>query len=160
MKGISIKRRVKDAIKNLIRETAELNFSKLEVGIIDGDEMHVGSKISVKAVAAINTYGTKGSRTGGPIPPRPFIEPSMLKNKQKYVDMLAKDTPRVILRLKSKNKMFDAVGKVAVLDIKHFIKDGNFEPLSERQVRKKGHSAPLFHTFQMMDAIDYRVKGK
>lgn len=161
MKGVSIKRKAKNAVSNLISEAAKLNYEKLKVGIIDGSEQHSDSGLSVAMIAAINEFGTQRHPTGGNrIPPRPFMGPSMAKHKKEYVAMFAKDAPKVLLRLKSRKTMFDAVGKKAVLDMKHFIKDGDFEPLSDRQIKKKGHAAPLFHTFQMMDAIDYEVGKK
>lgn len=160
MKGFSIKRKAKDAIKNLINETAKLNHEMLSVGITDSSK-HSDSRLSVATIAAINEFGTQRHPTGGNrVPARPFMAPSMAKHKKEYVAMFAKDMPKVLLRLKSKNAMYEAVGKKAVLDMKHFIKDGDFEPLSARQIKRKGHAAPLFHTFQMMDAIDYEVTKK
>lgn len=157
MIGVKIKRRAKDAVKNLIREAAELNYTRLHVGIIDGSEQHSDSGMSVAAIAAVNEFGRTFPNR---IPPRPFVQPSMNKNKGKYVDMMAKEAPRVLLRLGNSKAMYERVGKQAVLDMKHFIKDGKFEPLSAQQIKKKGHAAPLFHTFQMMDAIDYEVTKK
>lgn len=157
MKGVSIKRRAKDAVKNLITEAAKLNYERLEIGIIDGSEKHSDSGMSVAAIAAVNEFGRTFPNR---IPPRPFIGPSMNKNQDKYVAIMAKEAPRVLLRLGNSKAMYHKIGKMAVLDIKHFIKDGKFEPLSAQQIKKKGHAAPLFHTFQMMDALDYKVNKK
>lgn len=156
-----------NAISDLIKKTAELNLARLEVGIIDGSGPHMDkekgkpSGLSIATVAAINEFGVKRHPIGGNrVPARPFMGPSMEKHKGEYVQMIKKDLPKVMLRLKSRDTMYKAIGKKAVLDMKHFIKDGNFEPLSPRQIKKKGHAAPLFHTFQMMDEIDYEVKKK
>lgn len=159
-----------DAIANIIRQTAKLNAERLNVGIIDGSAEHMdrqkdgtykGSGLTIAQVAAINEFGTDRHPTGGNrVPERSFIRASMKKHQGDYVKIFAKHVPPLFFKERSLNKVFTRVGEKAVLDMKHFIKDGKFVPLSPQQIKKKGHAAPLFHTFQMMDEIDYEVRKK
>ncbi|MGP9557206.1 hypothetical protein [Psychrobacter sp. AOP7-A1-24] len=162
-----LSRKNPNAIKDLINNAAKLRAEKLSVGVVDADAMHIdrdtgkSSGLTIAEVAAINEFGVERHPIGGNrVPARPFMGPSVRKHRGEYAQMIAKDLPKVTIGLKRKKTMYDKVGKKMVLDMKHFIKDGNFVPLSPQQIKKKGHAAPLFHTFQMMDAIDYKVDKK
>lgn len=167
MKGFSIVRRSKNAINDLIENTAKLNYEKLHIGIIDGDRPHLDAKtgkpsgLTINQIAAINEFGTKSHPIGGNrVPARPFIGPVVIEGAPKYVAMIRQDLSKSLFQYKGGNKLLTKVGYAAKNDIRNLIKDGNFEPLSPQQVKKKGHAQPLYHTFQMYDAIGFEIRKK
>ena len=97
----------------------------------------------VELIALYLEFGTKN------MPARPFMRSAIKKNKKSWADLLAK------------SRDFDTVGKKMVEDIKESILDGNFKPLKQSTVNKKGHAHVLIDTGKLYDSIDYKkVKSR
>lgn len=151
-----VKRTNPDAIKNLLKNVARMDGSKVEVGFVDENEIHREAGMPVKELAAIHEFGSKAAR----IPARPFIEPTMHDNRFKYRRMMFNDAKSLSRGRKKPEVALAQIGEMAVDDMKLKILDGNFVPLKIETSLLKGHEQPLIDTDQMYDAISYKVTKK
>lgn len=150
-----IKRKNPNAIKDILKNIARMDGSKVEVGFID-DEMHKNAGMTVKELAMIHEFGSKSAN----IPARPFIEPTMRDNRFKYRRMMFVDAKNLSRGRKRPAVALTEIGEMAVEDMKLKILDGRFTPLKPKTVERKGHAQPLIESDQMYDAIKYKVTSK
>lgn len=151
-----VKRKDPDAIKNLIKNVVRVKGAKVEVGIVDEDEIHEESGLTVKELAAIHEFGSEEAK----IPARPFMEPTMHDNRFKYRAMMWNDAKKLSKGRKNPAVALKEIGEMAADDMRELILKGNFEPLKLETIALKGHSDPLIDSGQMYDAIDYKVTVK
>lgn len=154
MKPVSVKRKDPRAMERLLENVVRVKGRKVEVGFPNADEMHREAGMSVKQLALIHEFGT----IDGHIPARPFIQPTMHKNRFEYRRMMFKSAKELTLGRKDADAALTEIGKRAVDDMRLTILEGNFKALAESTIAKKGHSQPLIESDQMYDAIDYEVK--
>lgn len=150
--SFKLKRKNPKSIDDLLKNTLSLATKKVYVGLPD-DVNHTKANMSMKELAAIHEFGSIKAK----IPKRPFINPSMNLNRGKYRLMMAKAAPKLLIRKTSIDKVLSEVGEVAKTDMKKYIKTATFTPLSPVTIKKKGHSRPLIETYQMYNAIGYKV---
>ena len=93
----------------------EFNGKVAQIGFPKGIAYEDGT--SVAYVAAIQEYGAP-SRS---IPPRPFIQPTIKAEKDKWVKIIEKYIPQVVLGKTTAFDALDLVGRVAVADIQETI---------------------------------------
>lgn len=151
-----IKRSNPDALKKILKNVSRMNGAKVEVGIVDEDEIHREAGMPVKDLATIHEFGSKSAR----IPARPFIEPTMHDNRFKYRRLMFVDAKNLSRGRKKPETALRQIGEMAVEDMKLKILDGKFVPLKLETILLKGHDQPLIETDQMYDAIDYKVTKK
>lgn len=154
MKPFRIKRKNPKAIEDLIENTVRLAHKKVEIGFPNADEMHDEAGMTIKKLAAIHEFGT----IDGKIPARPFIQPTMDQNRDKYRKMLFKSAGPLLLRRTSIENVLKTIGKQGVEDMQNLILKNDFTPIADMTAAKKGHTMALLDTHQMYDAIDYEVK--
>lgn len=140
-----------------IKSVAKRYTAKVEIGYLDG-AMHKSSitsgksrPIALKDLAAIHEYGLG-------VPKRAFIEPSLKKNRRKYLLYAGKQITPIIRRRQSMNAAWQTLGAMAVADIQQYMVTARFTPLAPTTIKRKGSSKPLIDTGQMRQSITYRVK--
>ena len=143
-----------------IRSVARRYTTKIEVGYF-GNAMHKPpitsgkskpkAPIALKDLAAIHELGLG-------VPKRAFIEPSLKKNRRKYLVYASKQITPVIRGKTSLNTAWQGLGLMAVADIQQYMVTASFTPLDPKTIKRKGSSRPLIHTGQMRQSITYRVK--
>ena len=154
MKPVSVKRKDPRALERLLKNVVRVKGRAVEVGFPNEDEMHRNAGMTVKELALTHEFGTIDGR----IPARPFIQPTMHKNRFDYRRMMFKSAKDLTLGRKDVDVALKEIGERAVDDMRLTILEGNFTPLAESTIAKKGHSHPLIESDQMYDAIDYKVK--
>lgn len=147
-----------DSIKKMIRE---LESKEIRVGFFETAKYPDGTPIAY--VAAIQEFGY------GPIPPRPFMRPAELQNKNKWRAGIAQGVKTALNGAVTIGHALEQVGMVAAGDVRKAIKAVTSPPLAEstiraRQSRKKGRKAasakPLVDTGQMLQAVTSAVVDK
>ena len=147
-----------EAIKKML---AELEKKEIRVGFFENSKYTDGTPIAY--VAAIQEFGH------GPIPPRPFMRPAELQNKNKWQAGIAAGVKAALNGSITINAALEQVGMVAAGDVRKAIKAVTAPPLADstisgRQSRKKGKKAastkPLVDTGQMLQAVTSAVVNK
>lgn len=125
-------------------------------------------KASIAEVAGYNEFGTKKTKTFGPmitlttvgIPPRPFMRTAFDRHQAKYEKALqagakriveGKDTPEGVLTkvgLKAKNDQIRSITSAKTWAT----------PNRPSTIAKKGSSSPLIDTGTMRNAITFQVR--
>lgn len=125
-------------------------FSKkrtLEVGFPAGTPNYPDGT-PVAEVAFYNEYGTST------IPPRPFMRPTIEKNKEGWGVLLA----NTYKATKDIDVSFGVVGQDAVGAFREAIIDFEGEPNAPSTINKKGFATPLQDTGHMRDSVNYVIK--
>lgn len=147
-----------DAIKKMLRE---LESKEIRVGFFETAKYPDGTPIAY--VAAIQEFGY------GPIPPRPFMRPAELQNKNKWQAGIAQGVKAALNGQVTITNALEQVGMVAAGDVRKAIRAVTAPPLAESTIRarqsrkktKKSASAkPLVDTGQMLQAVTSAVVTK
>ena len=90
-------------------------------------------------------------------PRRPFISQSFDVNTPKYIREVEKLTRRFTGGMSDLKEEVKRLGGMQAMDKKEEIDKGNFAPLSQSTIERKGHDHPLIETGQMQDTIQSKV---
>jgi hypothetical protein len=139
-------------MKKAIEEMKALSGLAVKAGILESAGEVDG--VPIAEYATYNEYGTKD------IPARPFIRGYVENNREKinsYKEWLVRQVSEgKITAVEAAEKL----GKNTRDGIKHYIKDGDFEPNAAVTVQRKGTNRPLTDTGRMRDSVDYEVVKK
>lgn len=141
------------ALARIVENVRSMGLNKLEVGLPSGGS-HSGTSLSMHELGMVHEYGSPTRN----IPARPFIQPSIKDNTDKYKKLMRKQAGLLLFRQTSLNNALSLVGEVAKADIQKYMLSASFTPLSAATIEKKGSSKPLIDTGQMRNAITYEVK--
>ena len=94
------------------------------------------------------------------IPQRSFLRSAFDKNRQTYIDMMRRETGRVIDGSQTPRGAVGLVGEKAVADVINGINAGIPPPLAQSTIREKGGSKPLIRTGQLKAAIKVKVSKR
>jgi hypothetical protein len=130
--------------KKLLAGLAKLAPVEVEVGIFDGE---------------IADYATRLEVGTSKIPARPWMSTAATENEEKYGQMAARQSQRIIDGATTVQAAAAAIGIEARNDLIDSIQNGNWAPNAPATVKKKGSSKPLVDTGAMQRAITVRVKG-
>ena len=140
------------ALARIVENVRSMGLNKLEVGLPSGGA-HSGTDLSMHELGMVHEYG---SPTRG-IPARPFIQPSIKDNTDKYKKLMRKQAGLLLFRRTSLNNALSLVGEVAKADIQKYMLSANFKPLAASTIEAKGSSKPLIDSGQMRNAITYEI---
>lgn len=134
-------------------ESAPQEFEGMvaQVGFPSGINYEDGT--SVAQVAAIHEFGAPAAN----IPPRPFIQPTVLAKKDEWVNVISKSIPKVVMGKATAFDVLDLVGRVASADIKETITKIESPPLSPITIKRKGSKKPLIDTGLMLATVQSAV---
>lgn len=113
-----------------------------------------GEGINNAELAAVHEFGTKDGR----IPERSFIRSSMTENRNAYVAAHAESLRKVVRGEMAFDKSLDLLGLRAASDVQENIRSGDFEPLAQSTIDRKGSSKPLIHTGNLRQSITHEVR--
>ena len=111
-------------------------------------------EINNAELLAVHEFGTKDGR----IPERAPIRSSMAKHQDKYVATHAENLRKVVRGDMPFDKSLDLLGLRAAADVQQNIRDGDFVPLAQSTIDRKGSSKPLIDTGGMRQAITHEVR--
>lgn len=141
------------ALARIVENVRSMGLNNVEVGLPDGGQ-HSDTDLSMHELGMVHEYGSPTRN----IPARPFIEPPIKDNVEKYKRMMRDQALKLIFRRTTLNNALSLVGEAGKADIQKYMLSANFTPLSAATIERKGSSKPLIDTGQMRNAITYEVK--
>ena len=149
----------KGDINKLKEDMSELLKSDVYIGIPEANAPRLGEAVSNAQLAFIHTLGSELQN----IPARPFIEPTIEKNKNKIADAmkkaatLAMDGDSIGMQ-----EEFEKIGLIVSTKAKEYFTDPNngWAPNSPRTIAEKGSDRPLIDTSSLRNSITYVVAEK
>lgn len=160
-------------IPNILREVGQLNQEQLLVGILDesGDYLQM--------IAVVNNDGTTITAKNAPylmipvrqsdgtlsfirkksvtIPARHFLERTIKRHEAEWQDYALERIPKVMDGTISGHELLDALGILAVTQMKAEITKFKTPKNSGLTVANKGRDDPLVDTGALRDAISYEI---
>jgi hypothetical protein len=142
-----------DDLDKILKQVAEVAKQSVLVGIPEGSEREDGG-ISNAALAYIHEFGSPAAN----IPARPFMREGIEEARERITAQLEKGSKALLDGDPHKaDQALNAAGLIAVNSIKGKITDGDFAPLAEATIRRKGSDRPLIDTGAMRNSITYLV---
>ena len=140
-------------IQGLLERIAALGDPKVYIGIPSSNNPRQGAANNA-TIAAVHELGapTRG------IPARPFLTPTMQNNADKYTNLMAQGFRNALQDKEKAAEVYEKIGLVASSDVKDYIVNGQFVPLKQSTMDRKGSSKPLIDTEEMRKSISYEVK--
>jgi hypothetical protein len=140
-------------VKGLLERIAELGEPKVYIGIPSSTNARQGASNNATIAAAHEM----GAPSRG-IPARPFLIPTMQNNAEKYTNLMAQGFRNALQDKEKAAEVYEKIGLVASSDVKDYIVSGQFVPLKESTIDRKGSSKPLIDTGEMRNSISYEVR--
>ncbi len=100
-------------------------------------------------IAAVHEFGAPNKG----IPARPFLRPTLTRNKQAYTDGLATQMRKAVRQQQSAEQAYQVVGLKAASDVQHEIRHGTHTPLKAATIKRKKSSQPLIDIGQLHQSI-------
>jgi hypothetical protein len=140
-------------VKGLLERIAALGDPKVYVGIPSSNNARQGASNNA-TIAAVHEMGAPSRG----IPARPFLIPTMQNNAEKYTTLMAQGFRNALQDKEKAAEVYEKIGLVASSDVKDYIVSGQFVPLKQSTIDRKGSSKPLIDTSEMRNSISYEVK--
>jgi hypothetical protein len=144
------------AISRMIDRVRGMDDKRIFVGVPKG-KMALGQNghlVDISMIAAVMNYGSVSRN----IPARPFIEPSINQNLQKYKRLMGHEAKGILVSNTKLHIALQHVGMVMAADVQDYMLSGSFKPLAAATIKAKGSSKPLIDTGQLRQAITYKVE--
>ena len=140
-------------VQGLLERIAALGDPKVYIGIPSSTNARQGASNNA-TIAAVHELGapTRG------IPARPFLIPTMQNNADKYTTLMAQGFRNALQDKEKAAEVYEKIGLVASSDVKDYIVSGQFVPLKESTIDRKGSSKPLIDTGELRNSISYEVR--
>lgn len=140
-------------VKGLLERIAALGEPKVYIGIPSSNNARQGASNNA-TIAAVHEMGAPSRG----IPARPFLIPTMERNAEKYTTLMAQGFRNALQDKEKAAEVYEKIGLVASSDVKDYIVSGQFVPLKQSTIDRKGSSKPLLDTGEMRNSISYEVK--
>ncbi|WP_230951215.1 hypothetical protein [Xylella fastidiosa] len=92
------------------------------------------------------------------IPERSVVRRSIREHQEKYVALHAQHLHAVLHDKMTVETALNLLGTVAAGDVKATIRHADLAPLTPQTIQRKGSSAPLIDTGQMIQSITHEVR--
>lgn len=151
-----------------LRRRAQLNDVTVKVGLPTGKKHKERDKLTGKfkritkktgalLLALIGAVHEFGAPEKG-IPARPWLRPGILSGKPDYVRLNRVNLVRILRGQITRDDALKQLGNMAVGKVKEYIRRGeHFKPLKAATIKRKGSSAPLIDTGQMMNSVTFQL---
>lgn len=144
----SVRRRNPNAIDDLIKFAKKIEKRAVYVGY----PASAGGEMVMRA--SVHQFGSIERN----IPPRPFLSEGVKNGEERYKDIAKRRMSPVLLGKVSVEDYHKLVGTTATAEVKKYIREGDFAPLSPMTIKRKGSSKPLIDTGQMRNTVTYEVR--
>lgn len=122
-----------------------------QIGFPSGKNYPDGTPVAY--VATIQEFGAPAVN----IPPRPFMRPTVRQQKDKWVKLVEKGIPHVVMGKLTAFQVLDGVGMQAAGDIQTTISSIYSPPNSPATIKRKGSAKPLVDTGYMLASVSNSV---
>lgn len=160
-----IRKEYNGGLKGFLERFKDIGKPKVYIGVPSGGSRKKRRKDKLTIIA--NKYATNNAtilaahELGAPsrgIPARPVLVPTIQKNSQKYVDLMAQGIKNALANGTDPNVVYEKIGIVASNDVKDYFVSGSFKPLDQKTIDRKGSSKPLVDTGELRSSITYEVR--
>ena len=126
----------------------------VHVGIPEGKKETDGTPVAM--IAAVHEYGSPSQG----IPERPFLRVAIQKNRVKYARLNRINLVKMMRGQMGMEQALGQLGEMAKGDVQAEIRSGDFAPLKEATVKRKGSSRPLIDPGQMVQSMQWELGDK
>lgn len=140
-------------VAGLLERIKSLGDPKVYIGVPASTNARQGSSNNA-TIAATHELGAPSRG----IPARPFLIPTMQNNAEKYTNLMAQGFRNALQDKEKAAEVYEKIGLVASSDVKDYIVSGQFVPLKQSTIDRKGSSKPLIDTEEMRSSISYEVR--
>ena len=126
----------------------------VNVGVPEGKREEDGTPVAM--IAAVHEFGSPSQG----IPERPFLRVAVQRNRQKYVRLNRINLVKMLRGQATVEQALGQLGEMAKGDVQTEIRSGEFTPLKEATIKRKGSSRPLIDTGQMVQSIAWELGDK
>lgn len=143
------------ALEQKLREIAQKigKANTVRVGFLEGASYPDKDHTPVAQVAAINEFGAPEAN----IPPRPFFQTMIEKNKGKWADTLGKN---LVATGYDAKRTFALMGEGIKDQLIDSIESFSDPKNAASTIEKKGFDDPLVHTGHMKSSVDFEVNDE
>ena len=143
-------------LKGFLERFKEIGKPKVYIGVpASKNEMREGG-INMATLLAIHVLGAPSRG----IPQRDPLRPPLIANAQRYSDLLALGLKNALSDGTDPKLVYEKIGIVATNDVYDYFVTGNFKPLNQKTIDRKGSSKPLIDSEDLRGAISYEVRKK
>ena len=143
-------------LKGFLERFREIGKPKVYIGVpASKNGMHEGG-INMATLLAIHVLGAPSRG----IPQRDPLTPPLIANAQRYSDLLALGLKNALSDGTDPKLVYEKIGIVATNDVYDYFVTGNFKPLNQKTIDRKGSSKPLIDTEELRGSITYEVRNK
>ena len=152
-----------------LRRRVKMDNAEVRVGLPAGKPHKVkkskgkGSKSAPKAETAGVAYIGAVHEFGCPekgIPERPWLRPGIRSGKDDYTQLNRINIIRILKGEITPQIALRQLGAMAVGKVQRYIRAGHFLPLKQKTIDRKGSSAPLIDSGQMIQSMTFEVGEK
>ena len=143
-------------LKGFLERFKEIGKPKVYIGVpASKNGMHEGG-INMATLLALHVLGAPSRG----IPQRDPLRPPLIANAQRYSDLLALGLKNALSDGTDPKLVYEKIGIVATNDVYDYFVTGNFKPLNQKTIDRKGSSKPLIDTEELRGSITYEVRQK
>lgn len=142
-------------LKGFLERFREIGKPKVYIGVPSSKNgIHKDSKINMATLLALHVLGapTRG------IPQRDPIRPPLMANSKRYTQLMAQGFSNALKDKEKIAQVYEKIGLVASNDVKEYFVMGDFVPLQQKTIDRKGSSKPLIDTSELRNSITYEVR--
>ena len=151
-----IRKEYNGGLKGFLERFKEIGKPKVYIGVpASKNGMHEGG-INMATLLALHVLGAPSRG----IPQRDPLRPPLIANAQRYSDLLALGLKNALSDGTDPKLVYEKIGIVATNDVYDYFVTGNFKPLNQKTIDRKGSSKPLIDTEELRGAITYEVRNK
>lgn len=119
----------------------------VKIGFPQGKTEADGTPVAL--IAATHEFGSPERG----IPERSFLRSGMRENQEKYVRLNKVNLVRILRGQLTSDQALGQLGEMAKGDVQQKIRSGDFAPLKQATMDRKGSSKPLIDTGQMVQSV-------
>lgn len=146
--SVKVIRKNPKAIKELKEQMAKLRAKAVYVGLPAGTDGELVMR------GAVHQFGSEKRN----IPPRPWLDKGAEQGADKYKKLAKNKITDVVTGDLSVDKYYQTLGEISVAEVRKYLRNGDFTPLSPATIKRKGSSKPLIDTGQLRNSVTYEVK--
>ena len=151
-----IRKEYNGGLKGFLERFKEIGKPKVYIGVpASKNGMHEGG-INMATLLALHVLGAPSRG----IPQRDPLRPPLIANAQRYSDLLALGLKNALSDGTDPKLVYEKIGIVATNDVYDYFVTGNFKPLNQKTIDRKGSSKPLIDSEELRGAITYEVRQK
>lgn len=150
-----IRRQYGGGVSGLLQRMIDAGKPKVYIGVPSSkNPTHKDSGLNMATLLAIHSLGAPSRG----IPQRDAIRPPLMQNSRKYTELMAQGFANAFVNATDPREVYEKIGLVASNDVKQYFVEGNFTPLSQKTIDRKGSSKPLIDTGELRNSITWEVR--